>query len=67
MQTPNYSYQVLSASSADNLGGHINVAVEKGWELVPGQSVTVVALPYYVDGMAVDNEWSYTVLMRTLA
>ncbi len=67
MKTPNYSYRILSASNPLALGDLINLSVTNGWEPVPGQSVSVTACPYYQDGEARDTEWSYTVIMRTLA
>lgn len=64
MVTENYRYWVMSESNANYLSDRINASSKNGWELVPGQSVTVTACPYYQDGEARDTEWSYTVIVR---
>ncbi len=57
-------YDVLSESSADLLAEHINVLATSGWELVPGQSVTVTGCPIYQNGSLLGIEWLYSVIMR---
>lgn len=68
MANTKYRYKVLACNSARGLEEDINItiAADRGWELVPGQSVAVTACVYVQDGEQRDSEWSYTVMMRTL-
>ncbi len=67
MKTPDYRYKIIAAASPNGLEVAVNIAAGKGWGLVPGQSVSTAAVVYPLDDGQRESEWSYTVMMRTLA